>query len=64
MSMKLDFDNPKDIDLVFSNKDRLDDKFTLLNEELANAGRTANTLSLNKIAMIKLQNKEVKLGNL
>lgn len=49
MSMKLDFDNPKDIDLVFSNKDRLDDNFTLLNEELANAGRTANTLSLNKI---------------
>jgi hypothetical protein len=49
MSMKLDFDNPKDIDLVFSNKDRLDDKFTLLNEELANARRTTNALTINKI---------------
>lgn len=49
MTMVIDFDNPEEIDLVFSNKSRLDDELIQLAEIIADSGRTASSLSLKKM---------------
>ena len=49
MTMIIDFDNPEEIDLVFSNKSRLDDELIQLAEIIADSGRTASSLSLKKM---------------
>ncbi len=49
MTMIVDFDNPEEIDLVFSNKSRLDDELIQLAEIIADSGRTASFLSLKKM---------------
>lgn len=49
MTMIVDFDNPEEIDLVFSNKSRLDDELIQLAEIIADSGRTASSLSLKKM---------------
>lgn len=46
MSISIDFDNPSDIELTFSNKDKIEDSLTELAEILADSGRTANAYTL------------------
>jgi len=46
MSMTVDFDNPSEIELTFSNKDRLEDELILLAEMLAESGRAASAYSM------------------
>lgn len=46
MKMTLDFDNLEDLDLVFTNKNKLEDELIELGELLADAGRTASSYSL------------------
>jgi hypothetical protein len=46
MSMTIDFDNPSEIELTFSNKDRLEDELILLAELLAESGRAASAYSM------------------
>lgn len=48
MSMEIDFDNIGDINLTFSNKNRIEDSLVALGEIIANAGRTASSYSLSK----------------
>lgn len=46
VSISIDFDNPSDIELTFTNKDRLEDSLIELAELISNAGRTANAYTL------------------
>ena len=48
IKIEIDFDNPSDIQLTFSNKNRLDNSLIQLGEITALAGRTASALSLAK----------------
>lgn len=48
MSMSISFDNLEDIELTFSNKNRLEDSLIELGEIIANANRTASSYDLNK----------------
>jgi len=48
IKMEIDFDNPSNIQLTFSNKNRLDNSLIQLGEITALAGRTASALSLAK----------------
>lgn len=43
-----DFENRTDLQLTFSNKDRFEDELILLQDLIADAGKTASTISLNK----------------
>lgn len=46
VSITVDFDNPSDIELTFTNKDRLEDSLIELAELIADSGRTAKTYTL------------------
>lgn len=45
---EFDYDNPTELQLTFSNKDRFEDELILLQDIMAQAGKTASTISLNK----------------
>lgn len=48
IQMKINFNNLTDIEVTFSDKNRMDDSLTQLEELLADAGRTSSALSLAK----------------
>lgn len=57
LQINFDFNKLNDIELVLSDKSRIDDKFIQLGELQADAGRSASTISLNKYGWDKAKNQ-------
>lgn len=53
MSIIIDFDNPEEIEMKFSSKNRLDDELTQLAEILADSGRTSRSMTLKQFGYDK-----------